>query len=60
MKIPIWVADYVMMGYSLRRHHGRAAHDTRDLGLPEVQLAVRRRAASNRGEGCWYGLAVVE
>lgn len=62
-KIPIWVADYVLMGYGTGAIMAVPAHDTRDFefakefGLP-IQCILDPQDADNReavlaGEACW-------
>ena len=53
--IPVWLANYVLPDYGTGRHHGRAAHDQRDLefarqvrpagpaGLPDGRRRDRRQ-----------------
>jgi leucyl-tRNA synthetase len=54
-KIPIWVADYVMMGYGTGAIMAVPAHDTRDLafaqkfGLPVIQVVQPPAGADWRG-----------
>src|SRR5439155_26821580 len=54
-KIPIWVADYVLMGYGTGAIMAVPGHDTRDLefaeafGLPIVQVVQPAGAADWRG-----------
>ncbi|MDY7011763.1 MAG: leucine--tRNA ligase, partial [Planctomycetota bacterium] len=54
-KIPIWVADYVMMGYGTGAIMAVPAHDTRDLefaeqfGLPIIQVVAPPEGIDWRG-----------
>ena len=74
-KIPIWVADYVMMGYGTGAIMAVPAHDTRDLefaeqfGLPIVQVVQPPEGVDWHGyvdegtavnSGQYDGLATVE
>jgi leucyl-tRNA synthetase len=64
-KIPIWVADYVLMGYGTGAIMAVPAHDTRDFefaktfGLPVVCILDPGNAAPGlrekvlRGDACW-------
>ena len=53
-RVPIWIADYVLVHLRHRRHHGRAAHDERDFefakkyGLPIIPVVVARQAGTAR------------
>jgi leucyl-tRNA synthetase len=65
--IPIWVADYVLMGYGTGAIMAVPAHDTRDFefamkfGLPVAcilepeasDISIRERVL--KGEACWTG-----
>ncbi len=65
LPIPIWVADYVLMGYGTGAIMAVPAHDTRDFafarkfGIPVVCIldpgaaAAGEREAILAGEGCW-------
>ena len=54
-RVPIWVADYVLMGYGTGAIMAVPAHDTRDLefaeqfGLPVVQVVEPPEGADWRG-----------
>jgi leucyl-tRNA synthetase len=70
-KIPIWIADYVMMGYGTGAIMAVPAHDTRDFefaktfGIPVrciIEPDAKEAAAENinpedvlKGEACWTG-----
>ena len=54
-RVPVWVADYVMMGYGFGAIMAVPAHDTRDLefaeqfGLPIIQVVDPGEGADWRG-----------
>lgn len=63
-KIPIWIADYVLMGYGTGAVMGVPAHDERDFGFakryqipviavknPETEEAIRAEVL--QGNRCW-------
>ena len=53
-RMPIWIADYVLMGYGTGAIMAVPAHDERDhafadkFDLPIVEVVARRRAAPCR------------
>ncbi len=74
-EIPIWIADYVMMGYGTGAIMAVPAHDTRDLefaekfGLPVIQVVQPPEGKDWRGyvddgvavnSGPYYGLPTAE
>jgi len=66
-KIPVWVADYVLMGYGTGAIMAVPAHDTRDFefatkfGIPVICIMdpegadEETRAKVLAGEACWTG-----
>ena len=61
--IPIWVADYVLMGYGTGAIMAVPAHDTRDFEFAQefnipINCILDPKAAENRdailaGDACW-------
>ena len=55
-KIPIWTADYVMMGYGTGAIMAVPAHDTRDLEFAEqFDLPIIQVVAPDSKEVDWHG-----
>ncbi len=59
--IPIWIADYVLMGYGTGAIMAVPAHDERDFefaqkfGLPVVEVVKAPNAESSARDGCFSG-----